>query len=379
MNKKVFLGKWCLAAMLLTLGFTSCDNKEVIDDFQTQKDERLQVTNEQFVDKTVIPIYHALANKAIQLQEALEAIKDNPTDANVQVACQLWVDARQYWEWSEAFLFGAASKYYIDPHIDTWPLDKTALENLLNSDRMMDDIENTIANLNNGLVGFHGLEYIIFREGVFRPAQDITEKELKYAIAVAKDLTLSCCRLEAAWAGMDAVTRAKQEIIKDAEMEPEDNFGEQMRLCGRAGSVWKSITAGSEQIIEGCKTIVDEVGNSKIGKPYTGEDISYIESPHAYNSIQDFYDNIVSVRNVYYGGLGTTQPQSGSLCEFLGSVDSKTNQAVIDAIEECLAKINAMPKPFVLNYRDAAVGDAIEACEELELALEAARKVLVNY
>ena len=72
MNKKVFLGKWCLEAMLLTLGFTSCDNKEVIDDFQTQKDERLQVSNEQFVDKTVIPTYHALANKAIQLQEALE-------------------------------------------------------------------------------------------------------------------------------------------------------------------------------------------------------------------------------------------------------------------------------------------------------------------
>ena len=152
----------------------------------------------QFVEKTVIPTYKNLADKSIELQEVLESLTESKTDAKVKQACQLWIDARQYWEWSEAFLFGAASKYYIDPHIDTWPLDKTALENLLNSDKMMEDIDNTIANLNNGLVGFHGLEYIIFREGQPRSASIIEEKELKYAIAVAKDLTLSCCRLEAA-------------------------------------------------------------------------------------------------------------------------------------------------------------------------------------
>ena len=161
-------------------------------------------------------------------------------------------------------------------------------------------------------------------------------------------------------------------------MEPEDNFGEQMSLCGKPGSVWKSITAGSEQIIEGCKTIVDEVGNSKIGKPFHGEDISYIESPHAYNSIQDFYDNIVSVRNVYEGGLGATSPRSGSLSLYVKSVDSTADQTVVDAIANCLDKIEAMPKPFVLNYTHSAVGDAVEACEELEVALEAARKVIVN-
>ena len=161
-------------------------------------------------------------------------------------------------------------------------------------------------------------------------------------------------------------------------MEPEDNFGEQMRLSGKAGSVWKSVTAGSEQILEGCKTIVDEVGNSKIGKPFHGEDESYIESPHAYNSIQDFYDNIISVRNVYYGGLGAKSVQSGSLSEYIKSVDSAVDAKLIAAIEDCLAKINDMPKPFVLNYKNAAVEKAIDACGDLEEALEAARKVLVQ-
>src|SRR5574344_426916 len=108
---------------------------------------------------------------------------------------------------------------------------------------------------------------------------------MNYGVAVAKDLALSCCRLEAAWAGIDNVTTEKKKIITDAELEPADNFGEEMKTCGQAGSRWKSITAGSEQILEGCKDIVDEVGNSKIGKPYTGEDVNYIESPHSYNSI----------------------------------------------------------------------------------------------
>jgi uncharacterized membrane protein YuzA (DUF378 family) len=30
---------------------------------------------------------------------------------------------------------------------------------------MMADIDNVVGNLNYGLVGFHGIEYIIFREG----------------------------------------------------------------------------------------------------------------------------------------------------------------------------------------------------------------------
>lgn len=367
------------ATAILSASFmTSCSDDNGGADDLSAKEKSLQKVNIQFVSGTVVPTYKGLADKAVLLQEAVEALSTAKTNTNVSAACELWKSSRQYWEWSEAFLFGAASKYYIDPHIDTWPLDKTALENLLSSSKMMDDIENTIANLNNGLVGFHGLEYIIFREGKARAAADITEKELKYAIAVAKDLSISCCRLEAAWAGMDNVSAAKQDIIADAEMEPEDNFGEQMELAGFSGSTWKTVTLGSEQILEGCKTIVDEVANAKIGKPYTGEDEAYIESPHAYNSIQDFKDNIESVKYAYYGALGATSPQSVSISSYLESIDAAANQAVINAINNSIAKIEAMPKPFVKNYKDAKVGVAVDACNELYEKLEAARKAIVK-
>lgn len=363
----------CVAALITA----SCsDNGDEPNSPLSEKESALQAVNERFVDATVVPVYSSLADKSIALQNAMEQLRNYPTDARVAEACTLWKESRQYWEWSEAFLFGAASKYYIDPHIDTWPLDVTALNRLLNSKDMMDDIENVVGNLNYGLVGYHAIEYIIFRDGSNRPATNISTDELRYAVAVAKDLALSCCRLEAAWAGIDNVTAAKRTIIEDAEMEPEDNFGEQMRLCGQAGSTWKSITLGTDQIIEGCKDIVDEVGNSKIGKPHTGEDESYIESPHAYNSIQDFIDNIESVRYAYFGGFRASSAHANSISAYIRSVDPAADEAVIKAIDACVAAINAMPRPFVKNYKAAEVSAAMNACEALNEALTAAQKTL---
>lgn len=38
------------------------------------------------------------------------------SDAMISAACNSWKDARQDWEWSEAFLFGVAGDKAIDPH-----------------------------------------------------------------------------------------------------------------------------------------------------------------------------------------------------------------------------------------------------------------------
>ena len=50
------------------------------------------------------------------------------TDAMVSEAGTYWKAARQDWEWSEAFLFGPAGDFALDPHTDTWPFDKTAFD-----------------------------------------------------------------------------------------------------------------------------------------------------------------------------------------------------------------------------------------------------------
>lgn len=345
-------------AVVWAYTFVACDDNdnENLDDSSTQT-ALLQKANRQFVEKTVIPTYSGLADQCLELENALAA-------HDLDKACSKWMEARQYWEWSEAFLFGAASKYGIDPHIDTWPLDETALNNILNDKSIMADIENYVANFNAGLLGFHGLEYIIFRNGEKRTA--VTADEMAYAKAVAADLTVSACHLEAAWAGIENISGEKRSILEEAEIEPEDNFGEYMIRAGQSGSLYRTIADGSLDILGGARTIIDEVAHTKIGKPFSGEDVAYIESPHAHNSIQDFHDNIVSVRNAYYGGLGATTPQEGSLADYFATHAATGHNAVVNALEKSLQAIDAMPKPFVSNFNHPKVAEAIAALETLD-------------
>ena len=287
----------------------------------------LQTANEMFVNQTVIPTYKGLADECAKMQDAIEAFAADKSDANLSKVCELWKTSRQYWEWSEAFLFGAASGYGIDPHIDTWPFDVMVFNNLLSkySPATNEDdaavIDQNVATGQN-LTGFHALEYVIFRNGQPRAAADLTADEVYYCQAVAADLFLSACRLEAAWAGNENVAANKAAVLEENEMEPEDFFGEEFKTAGNAGSRWKTVELASIQIIEGCQDIIDEVAHSKIGAPHTGEDVNYIESPNAQNSIQDFYDNVMSCKHALYGGLNVSGavPAEKSLMAYLQSV-----------------------------------------------------------
>ena len=229
------------------------------------------------------------------------------------------------------------------------------------------------------MTGFHAVEYLLFREGQPRKRKDINADELYFMESAANDLYLNSCILEAAWAGLDNVSSARQALLAEAEREPADNFGWEMDNAGQAGSRWKTILQGSVQIIEGCSDITDEVGNAKIASAYKEEDTSYIESPHAYNSITDFYDNIIGVKNALYGlspsieNYNVTTPATNSVIGYALTNDAlkAPAQDVMNKLETALAAINKMVRPFVKNYKDPSCGVAIDALEDLDESLGA--------
>lgn len=139
----------------------------------------------------------------------------------------------------------------------------------------------------------------------------------------------------------------------------------------------------TREIISGCQDIIGEVGDSKIGLPYTGEDATYIESPYAYNSIIDFYDNIVSCKNALYGQMGATTPNEKSLIYFCKNAGNATLAAqannVVSKLDDALAKIKAMKSPFALYYSDASCKVAIDALGELDDALGELSETLGGY
>lgn len=371
-----------IALCAVAISATSCESSHEKSEALTILESKFKATNTDFVEKTVKPTYRALADNDKKLVEQLSALK---TDADVQKACDLWKVARQDWEWSEAFLFGPAGDYGIDPHTDTWPFDRTQFDKYMAKFHPATDesdaaiIDDAIANGQN-LTGFHAVEYLIFRDGNARKLSDMTADEIYFAKGAAHDLYLSSLKLVSAWGG--EVSADEQKLLDEVEFESKD-YGADFKNAGNAGSSYSTIVLATRQIIAGANDIIGEVRDSKIGSPATGEDVNYIESPHAHNSIQDFYDNIMSCKHTLYGALTVsgTEPLANSLIGIC--LDVKEFEAAAENVktnmEAALKAIANMKKPFVQNYTHQSAKDAMTALDGLEKSLNALDELIASY
>lgn len=380
-SKFIILG---LSALL----FSSCsDNDEPNPEDISQKEQTLQAATVAYVNHTVLPTYSAMADAAIRMRDLCHTIQEKHsagtlTASDIKAAGDAWKESRKNWELSEAFLFGPAANHNIDPHIDSWPLDKAAMDNLLVQIRNGNQwsLEN---NGGYGLIGFHAVEYMLFELSADENSSmvhstDYTPEELEYLVAVADDLCQQCVCLEACWAGTENVSKEKQQILEDAELDYGENYGWEMMNAGQAGSRFKTYQEAAEEIIQGCIDIADEVGNTKIGRPHIGssqEDKNYIESPYSLNSIEDFADNIRSIKNAYLGS------KSGdvSVSDYIKTISPETDAAVRNAIENAITAIEAIPEPFAKNATSPIAEAAMKAAgDTLVEALEDANSVITR-
>ncbi len=371
MNKTTKTLALIAVSALFALGFNSCGKDQVIEEKNKETKEAIV---KQYLKQTVYPTYGNLAAEAQNLVDNLEALKANKTQNNLNQATVSFREARKWWEMSEAFLYGAASDFGIDPHIDSWPLDEDAFNNLMASQPMIEmlagDEDGTVAGeqLGNALLGFHGIEYILFREGQPRDVNEVNDDMMTYVVAVSRDLRNRCFQLEVSW---DENAPAEHSaLMEELELNTTVNggnnsYGNNMLFAGQAGSTYATFTNALQAIADGCIDIADEVGTSKIGKPHTGEDPHYVESPYSQKSIVDFYDNIISIQNAYMGGMESTRDEDRSLHAYIADGNAELDTKTVNAINDALNKINAMKAPFVQYYTDATAGDAMEACQNL--------------
>ena len=372
--KKLFKSAAIVAAsLLLAVNFSSCSKDPQTNTEEANKTQKEAIVK-QYLNHTVYPTYANLAEKTEKLVENLEALKANKTQANVNAATVTFLEARKWWEMSEAFLFGAASDFGIDPHIDSWPLDEDAFNNLMASPNMIaalaTDEDGMVAGeqLGNALLGFHGIEFILFREGQPRNVNEITDDMMTYIVAVSRDLRNRCFQLEVSWNAN--APQAHKDLMEELEFNTtvnggDNTYGENMTQAGQAGSTFATFTNALEAIADGCLDIADEVGTSKIGKCHTGEDVTYVESPYSQKSITDFYDNITSIKNAYMGGMESQRDEVLSLHAYIQDNNKELDTKVMNAIENAMTKIQAMKAPFVQFYADASAGEAMEACQDL--------------
>lgn len=355
----------CAGAML-----TSCsdDDEPVVIDELSAKESALKDAADDYVNNTVLPTYKGMADAAIDLYKHVQTMKAHHeagtlTTADIKAAAGAWKLARKHWELSEAFLFGPAGDYDIDPHIDSWPLDKDAMDRLL-ADIRRGAVYSLDTNLGWGLLGFHSVEYMLFELSADGNSSQLhsttySPEELTYLELIAEDLRNQCVCLEACWAGTDNVSAEKQAILEEAELDKDKNYGEMMVNAGKAGSIYKTYQEVGEEILQGCMDIADEVGNTKIGRPNsaaTTEDRNYIESPYSLNSIEDFVDNIISIRNSYCG----TNSGDRSISDYVKAGNPQLDANMRQAIEDAISAIKEIPEPLAKNATGVQATNAVK-------------------
>lgn len=396
-----------LAMVALGALLAACNKDNPTGNELTANQKKMAEAVKNYVPKVVYSTYKALADESEKLYEALDAARQkgvkSMTQGELDAICTTFLNARKYWEQSEAFLYGPATTFGIDPHIDTWPLDVEALATALsNADQVSmlagkDGIAYAGAKLGQELLGFHGIEFIIFREGKNRTIAALQakeddnaftkynvtgEQELIYATAVAGDLRDNCYRLYASW-NPDA-EKKYTDRMKEIEAETEINgkvYGVNILGAAKLGSsfeTWEE--ALSTILVGGCSNICAEVADVKMGNAHSGEDVNYIESPYSEMSFQDFIDNILSIQFTLYGGRDASTPSANSiltLLKELGYSDAATIQthlaAAIKALKDCQGK-----GAFVKIYADSSVQTAMDAVSALDVQLNKAANWIVK-
>ena len=277
-------------------------------------------------------------------------------------ACNDWKTARANWENTEAFLFGAADVYSIDPHTDTWPVAANDLADVLRDEKAMANLDNFIKTANAGILGYHGLEYVLFRQGLPRKIDQITNLEYNYICAVAKDLYHATATLEAAWDSKES-NAERQRIAKEyvaTHLAIDDDGNQEGALDGfqNFGKAFKNPGTGDwETALDATREIIS--GHC----PGSGcfrlrPDRGRLHFPSGTGAF--------SASKTWTAGTGNA------------TLTAQANE-VTAKLDAALDKIKAMKAPFALYYTDGSCKVAIDALGELDDALGALDETLAKF
>lgn len=410
------------------VSFAACsdgeDDNDDVDDpvvYPSASPESLEKIVNVYVDDVVYPTYARLADYADVLADACSELyaaaeAGTMTQELIDAACEAFSDARVEWERSEAWLYGAAEDYNIDPHIDSWPLDQGQMADFLTDATMLAGIKGSnpvlFVRQNNAdfdtALGFHGLEFVLFRDGRNRTVEELSTydtmegltsvsgiDELAFLSAVAGDVRDKCFQLEYCWLGDESGDDHYDWLVAECSDIPSsqlfsplgNSYGDNLKATGTSGGSYASWQACVANILDGgCSNICQEVYSQKLGQAYrvaTGQGgaddaLDYIESPYSKRSFRDYRDNIYSIKNSLYGttDVDAAAPVQNSLLNFMEKYGyertANLSVALNDAIDVLTSAMNS-GIAFVDDPGNAQVQVCITAVQALDNELQQAR------
>ncbi len=426
--KKIFM-KAALFSMVLALPmtFTACGSDDEAPTTPTANPaaSELSAVANTYVNDIIYKTYADLRKYSGDLKAACETAyshaKDGAlTDADMTACAEAFKNARREWERSEAFLYGAATNNEIDPHIDSWPLDRDQLVRALNNAALLTGIHGSnpaqFIYSKNGdfqsVIGFHGLEFVIFRDGQTRTAamlmandtdKDMTTvngvDELAFAAATAGDIYNMTTLLQYGWNADSSLAKWISTncnwVNKDLKNKglATSTLGYGQYLLNATGDnawfpTWQQVFQNALQ--GGCSDICYEVYTQKLGQAYRvaigqggttdegdKESIDYIESPYSKRSFIDYQDNIYSIKNSLYGTRDITakEPVTNSMMYIMKKYNYNRYSNLSTALDEAIAALETAKNSgiaFVDNPSHAQVKNCIDKITTLDEELNEA-------
>ena len=347
--KRMLLAGFCAGSTILAFGSQAQAAKAA-----SPKVDKTSAAIAAYADELVIPTYKTMSDNALKFAKTAKELKVAPTDAKVAEAGKLLLETRVPWELSESFLFGPAAFANLDPKLDSKSvtIDAAYVRNSLGAETR----------------GFHAAEYLLFRDGQPRKAADLTPGQLSYLAAVAEVIAEDAITLEAWWAGSDKISEEKAKILEEAEIEPGKSYAGEFKKAGQAGSRYESNSEVLDEIIGGSKDIIDEIADSKVGKPYETADAADCESLYSYTSLVDSRHNVQSVEKSY-----------NVISPLVAAKSAKVDQAVKGSIAKVFKSLDAIQGPLVKNLdKKEQLKAIIDSCKELSENLDKVQELLVK-
>ncbi|NMO20190.1 peptidase M75 [Pyxidicoccus fallax] len=305
-----------------------------------------------FADAVAVPTYERLATRLDALDAAARALRSEPTEARLAAARQAWLAAREPWARSEAFLFGPADSDGHASALDSWPVDRAALDGVFANDGVL--TAESVRGLPATQRGFHAVEYVLFGEDGARAAESLTPRELEYLTLVTEEMKSVGAALTGAW----TQTTAGQPPYRDT-------------LAGTglsADAIEPAVRVSAKRMVDGVIDLLDEVATAKLTAPYEAKDPSLLENQFARASVSDLVENLRGVESVYLGHAADVAVQGQTLRDVVG-FGTDVDARVRGELTQALQALEKLPEPF-----PEALG-APASADEIEAARDAVRKV----
>lgn len=363
--KKVTINIFKMAFLaLFTTVAISCSNDDDNNGIPSTKNTSAGAAYEANVDNissnVIVTTYADLASKGEALLVAAKTLQSSTTDANLTAVKTAWQNARAPWEKSEGFLYGPVDVYGVDPAIDSWPVNVTDMNALLEDTSVDITVDAIDEKLGNTAKGFHLIEWLLWGTDGNKTATSFTTRELTYLVAASQNL------------------RDKTALLHDSWKADGDNYVANFLNAGTGSVKYTSTKAAIEDIITGMVTIADEVGNAKIEDPFNGNsgagDVTKEESRFSHNSKLDFANNIRSIQNIFNGKYDTNGDGKG-IKQVLTAVDASLATKVETEITAAITAIEGISGTFtsaITNDR-AGVEKAQKAVQALLASLQSAK------